>query len=220
MTRLAINNLVWGVSLAVQCCLLALIVWRGLMRVLPVFAVVLAFYPLRGVALYGLFGHVAPAQYAGIYRGLVLVGLLGQFAVAVEVGVRLFAPAMGRLRAWALLAGLCVLASLGVMVEWSLLPGAMPLPPDRLQMFNSALMVLVGVGALVWADAGWVRRVAIGFGVYGAADLVGTAGRSVAAAHRDAGAYAGWAYLVSGVYLGVMVCWVVWLVVSGRRRPA
>jgi len=216
MTRLAMNNVVWGLSLAVQCCLLALIFWRGLARMLPVFAGVLAFYPLRGVALYVLFGHVARAQYAGIYRGLVLAGLLGQFAVAVEVGVRLFVPALGRWRAWALLAGLCMAACLMVMAEWSLLPSGMPLPPDRLQMFNSALMVLMGGWALVWADAGWVRRVAMGFGVYGVADLVGTAGRSIAAVRRDAGTYAGWSYGVTGVYLAVMLWWVCWLVSTQR----
>jgi hypothetical protein len=90
MTRVAVNDVVWGVSLALQCGLLALVWVGGLARWLPCFTFLLAFYPVRAAVLFVLFGRVAPANYAAVYEALSLAGLLLQLLVGVEIGARLF----------------------------------------------------------------------------------------------------------------------------------
>jgi hypothetical protein len=209
VTRVAINDALWGASLALQCGLLALVFVRGIARRLPCFTMLLGFYPVRSAVLFVLFGHVAPKDYAGLNEWLLLAGLLLQLVVAVEIGWKIFRMPGRRwgFAAWAI----PVAAWVGTMVLWAVLPSNSPVPPDRLQMFCSLSMVLLWVWAAVERAPRLVWRVAAGLAAYGAVDLMATAGKAAAAMHRDAGAFAGWSYASSGVYLAVVVFWLLML---------
>jgi hypothetical protein len=206
MTRVAINDALWGTSLALQCGLLALVFARGIARRLPCFTLLLGFYPARSAGLFLLFGRVAPGDYAGLNDWLSLAGLLLQLVVAVEVGWKLFKMPGRRwgYAAW----GVPVAAWVGTVALEFVLPGNSPVPPDRLQMFCSLTMVLLWVWAAVERAPRLVWRVAAGLAAYGAVDLMATAGKAVAAMHRDAPMFAGWSYASSGVYIGVVVFWI------------
>ena len=206
MTRVAINDAVWGASLALQCGLLALIFVRGIARRLPCFTLLLGFYPLRSAALFVLFGHVGSADYAELNDWLSLAGLLLQLVVAVEIGWKLFKMPGRR---WGYAAWLVPVAAwVGTVMFGFLLPGNSPVPPDRLQMFCSLTMVLLWVWAAMEQAPRLLWRVAAGLAAYGAVDLIATAGKAVAAMHRDAPMFAGWSYASSGVYIGVVVFWI------------
>ena len=203
MTRVAINDALWGTSLALECALLAVVFARGVARRLPCFTVLLAFYPLRAVVLFALFGHLATPDYAGLNDWLSLAGLLLQLVVAVEIGLKIFRVAARRWAAWVV----PVAAWAGTMLLLAVLPARSPVPPDRLQMFCSLTMVLLGVWAAVERAPRLVGRVAVGLAAYGVVDLMATAGKAAAAMHRDAQSFAAWSYASSVVYLGVVVFW-------------
>jgi hypothetical protein len=204
MTRVAVNDALWGTSLALQCVLLAVVFVRGIARRLPCFTVLLGFYPLRAVVLFGVFGHVATPTYAGLNDWLSLAGLLLQLVVAVEIGVKIFRVARRRWGAWVV----PVAAWAGTMMLLAVLPERSPLPPDRLQMFCSLTMVLLWVWAVVERAPRLVWRVAAGLAVYGVVDLMATAGKAAAGMHRDASSFAAWSYTSSVVYMGAVVFWI------------
>lgn len=221
MTRTTINHLLWGTSMAAQLALFALALRRGVGRVLPLFTGLLGFYPARALALFLLFGHMATARYADMYRAVALAGLVAEFAVAVELGVKL-STGLWMMRA-AAVSLICLLAC-GVVVlllRWA--PANAPIPPDRLQMLCSAMLVLLAVQALAVPKRPLVRWVAQGFGVYGAVDLVAVVERASATVHRDARSFAGWSYGVSAAYLAAVLVWI-WAVSrkesTSRRRHA
>jgi len=210
MTRAVINNSLWIVSLLLQCSLLALLFGRGLNRRIPTFTLLLAFYPLRSAVLYFLAaGHLAPAAYAVTYNGLSIVDLLLQMLVAVEIAAHLIRAAGGfslrRGFLMLLLAG-CALAA--TFIATRLLPANAPLPPDRLQMFNSLTMILLCVWAFSRPVSALSRRVTLGFAFYGIFGLLTTAARTFAAIHRDAHMFALWSYTLSGVWLAVIAYWI------------
>lgn len=204
MTRVAVNDALWGISLALQCALLAVVFVRGVARRLPCFTVLLGFYPLRAVVLFVLFGHLATPDYAGLNDWLSLAGLLLQLVVAVEIGVKIFKVAARRWAAWAI----PVAAWVATMLLLVVLPARSPVPPDRLQMFCSLSMVLLGVWAAVERAPRLVWKVAAGLAAYGVVDLMATGGKAVAAMHRDARSFTAWSYAGSVVYVGVVVFWI------------
>lgn len=204
MTRVAINDALWGTSLALQCALLTVVFVRGVARRLPCFTVLLGFYPLRAVVLFALFRHLATPDYAGLNDWLSLAGLLLQLVVAVEIGVKIFRVAARRWAVWVV----PVAAWAGTLLLLAMLPARSPVPPDRLQMFCSLTMVLLCVWAAVERTPRLVMRVAAGLAAYVVVDLMATAGRATAGLHRDAQSFAAWTYASSAVYVGVVVFWI------------
>ncbi len=214
MTRNAINNSLWAVGLVLQCGLLALVFLRGIAGRLVSFTVLLAFYPVRAALLFFLLGHIGPEDYASLYRGLTLAGLLLPIVVAGEIGWKLWRVG-GKTRWYLWLAP--VLAGALAWGLWRVLPDRAPIPPDRVQMFGSLIMILLCGFALAARARGVLRNVVIGLAVFGVVDLLATAGKSFAAMHRDAAAFAGWSYASSGVYLLVVLFWMVTLRAEGRE---
>ena len=214
MTRNAINDSLWSVSLVLQIGLLALVFLRDLAGRLPSFTVLLVFYPLRAAALFFLSGHMAADDYTAMYRGLAVLGLLLPIIVAAEISLRLWSG-LGRAQ-WGLLL-VPVVAWLGAMWLWSILPIKGPLRPDRVEMFGSLLMILLFGFALKARTTGILRKVIGGLATFGIVDLMATAGKGFAAAHRDADTFAGWSYASSGVYLLVVLFWMVALRPDARE---
>jgi len=204
MTRAAINNSLFLVGLLLQIGLLVLVCLRGLARRIPSFTLLLFFYPMRSLVLFVLPRVIGPADFGVAYRELSLFGLLLQVVVAAEIGWRLW-RVLGSLR-WGLLL-VPVVAWLGAVALWAVLPGRTPLPVDRLQMFCSITMLLLCGLALAGRTGSLLLRVIAGLGVFGAVDLVATAGKSFAALHRDAASFAVWSYADAGCYLLVVIFW-------------
>jgi hypothetical protein len=59
LSQLALNNIVWTLSLILQVSLVAAVFARKIPRSFPAFAALIIFYPVRAVLLYGLYGHLA-----------------------------------------------------------------------------------------------------------------------------------------------------------------
>jgi hypothetical protein len=215
MTRVAINNSLWIAGVALQLWLLRLMLTRGarqrwIARRMPLLTLLLGFYLVRAILLFALFGHVAPAKYAATVRGLSLADLLLQLLVAGEIATQLMRGWGGWTfrRAMLLLLLPCVAWGASSMAR-QMLPANAPIPPDRLQMFDAALMILLCGVALAWPAAALLRRVTLGLAFYGVFDLMTTAGRTIAAVHRDARAFAEWSYPLSGAWIVVVVYWMV-----------
>jgi hypothetical protein len=222
MSRAAINNVLWVAGLALQGVLLTLLLLlHGLWRRVPLLTGLIAFYLVRSAVLFGVYGHLAPANYAALYNGLSIFDLLAQLLVAVEIGVNLLRASGGwTLRRAVLLAAMPSVAWAAVYAARQMLPLNTPVPPDRLQMFDSLVMILLCAWALSLAAPPLLRRITLGFGFYGAFDLMATAERTHAAIHRDAGAFAVWSYTLSGAWLLVVAYWIVALWRQGVEAKA
>lgn len=217
MTRVAINDSIWALGLVLQCALVSMMFARGIARRLPVFTVLIVFYPLRSLVRFTVYSHFAAGTYSSIYAVVSLLDIVLQLAVATEIGVHLLRACWGSMRrmvAGGIFVLIPCLAWGATLLVCNMLPPEVPIPPDRLQMFASFTMIALCVWAHLRPIAHLLRRVATGFAIYGAFDIAGTAGRTMAAVHRDVRAYTEWAYLLSAVYLGVVVYWMIVL----RRR--
>ncbi len=204
MTSAAVNNALWGVSLVLQLGLLALVVSRGLARRVVSFTVLVAFYPVRSLVLFALGGRLAPASYVQVYDALAVLGLVLQLAVAAQICAKLVRLRWGWWGAVAVVVGAWV-SSVGVVA----VAGRSPVPVDRMEAFCSGVMVLLCGWAWMGGAPRVVRVIVAGLAAYGVVDLVASVGKAVAAAHRDARGFAGWAYASSVVYIAVVVLWMV-----------
>ena len=212
------NTLLWALSLLLEGLLLAVLIRRGTARLLPVFTALIAFYVLRSVLLFALFGHLDAPAYELTYTTLSSIDLLLQIAVAGE----LFAGDRQRtqppLPRPALFAGLVLLSA---AVAWLLsvaLPGSARNPVDRGVLFTSSLMLAVFAFARDRFAGTFSRRVLQGFAVLGIAGILTQIGRTVAALHRDAHAFTRWSWAEPGAYLAVLVFWL--LAFNAQRAAA
>jgi hypothetical protein len=206
MTRAAINNSLFLAGLVLQAGLLALVFLRGIARKIPSFTLLLLFYPMRALVLFVLPRLIGPSDFGVAYRELSLFGLLLQLIVAAEIAWRLW-RVLGATR-WGLLL-VPVIAWVGALALWAALPARAPLPVDRVQMFCSMVMILLCGFALAGHADLLLRRVIAGLAVFGVVDLIATAGKSLAAMHRDATGFAVWSYADAGCYLLVVLFWMV-----------
>lgn len=226
MSQLSLNALLWCLGLAAQATLLALVFLRSsapgsaasVARRLPALALLLAFYLLRSIALYALFGHLGPADYHSLYEALAFADLLLQLVLATSIGVGLAHPAGAWTTQRALRLSLLPLAVATVSwLVYALLPANSPIPPDRFQIFNWLLMLVLGAFSVLLPTAPpLLRRVSVGLAGYGALGIGATALRTVAALHRDAHSYALGSYVLAGAWLLIVFYWIVTL----RATPA
>jgi hypothetical protein len=221
MTRTTINDLFWTVGLLLQCSLLTLVFLRGIVRRLPLFSGLLAFYLLRSMLLFALFGKVDSAAYASTYDGLTLVDLFLQLLVTAEIAVCLErATGLFTLRRSIPLLLLPVFASAATLLLAHALPAHSPVPFDRIQAFAWSSMILLGGLALAWRAAkqpaaALPRRVALGFAFYGIAGIAASLERPFAVLARDARGLAVWSYVLPAAWVLVVVYWI-----AALRRPA
>jgi hypothetical protein len=204
VTRATVNHAIWAAGLVLQFGLLALMFLRRIAGRIPSFTVLLTFYPLRAAVLYFLVGHLAPDDYLGLYRGLALVALALVLAAVIELSWRLW-KLLPRAR-WGLLATPFVAALIAESL-WSILPMKSLVPADRIEMFGSAMMVLLCGFALAGRAPEFLRKVLVGLGVFGLVDLMATAGKNFAAQRRDGAMFAGWSYANTSVYVLVVLFW-------------
>lgn len=214
ITQFSINTLIWIVSVALELWLIVALFSRGVARRHPVFTALIGFYLVRSVLLYVVFNHIALNTYHTLYDDLQIVDLSLQAAVAIEIAIHLIRNQTGRWRQSIAPVALLALAILCTALATTLLPAHAPIPADRAQLFFSFLMILL----FAWSQtipATLTRNIAAGFALYGIADLSASFGRTYAALHANAPAYALWSYAVAGIYIVVVAYWLVTL----RRQP-
>jgi hypothetical protein len=207
-SQLALNNVVWTLSLILQLGLVAVVFARNIARRLPTFTALISFYPLRALLLFGLYGHLDHANYAGLYATLSTIDLLLQAAVVAEILMRV----VRELGGWSVTrAGfvltLLVFTSGCTAMILSRLPEHAPIPVDRGQIFASFFLLSVAVWALTASRVMLLRSVALGLALYSSTSLAAQVGRTVAAARRDPYAYGRWSYLSGAAYLMVVALW-------------
>jgi len=208
VTRATVNHAIWAAGVVLQFGLLALMFLRRIAGRVPSFTVLLAFYPLRAVVLYFLVGHIAPDDYLSLYHGLAVVALVLVLITAIELSWRLW-EVLPRAR-WGLLATPFVAALIAESL-WRVLPMKSLVPADRIEMFESAMMVLLCGFALAGRAPEFLRKVLAGLAVFGLVDLMATAGKNFAAQRRDGAMFAGWSYANTGVYVLVVLFWLLTL---------
>ncbi len=222
-----LNNTLWTLSLVLQITLVAAIFSRNIARKLPAFTALITFYPLRAACLFALYGHLPPDFYASLNTSFSLLDLLLQAAVAIELTLALIRERGGWTLPRALLALLAVVASsTATTLAIAQLPPHIPLPIDRAQTFLYFLLLALFLWIVTTPASNiqhssqprpnqpglnLLRPVALGLALYASISLAAQVGRTVAAIHRDAQAYARWSYTSAAGYLLVVALWLLTL---------
>jgi len=181
------------------------------------FTTLLCFDVLRTALLFTLFGHVDREAYAMTYDALALTDLVLQFIVAFSmfrIGARPFNMPQ-RLRLFALLAACSAALSWGLSNVIRSDPRSLL---DRGVIFSGLLTVGVGFVSN-WRLFDRAAHVLMaGLVAVGAFAVSTQIGKTVAAYNRDAVVYRRWSYADAGVYLVVLLIWVVLLATARRER--
>jgi hypothetical protein len=213
MTHAAINHSLLALGLILQCSLLALLFTRRLARSLPIFTLLIAFYLLRSVLLLTLFGHIDSDFYAVTYNTLAAVDLVLQLLLAVEIAARLVRAAGGWATHRGALLTLPCLALVATLWLTQALPAQTRVPPDRLQLFNWFLAVLLCLWAISLRKTApaatlLLRRLLLGLGAYAFLGIGATILRTLAAANRDALRFTRFSYILPIAWLLVVLYWI------------
>lgn len=217
-------------GLVLQATLLTLLFVRRAARNVPVFTTLIAFYLLRSVFLYGLFGRIDSDAYELWLNVLDLLDLLLQVLVTWELfrRTRTFGKVPNRidardrrssqwLRDGALFAGLLFIASLGAWAVSQIVRSSPHYPADRGILFTSTLMLLAALVSMI-KTASFARRLLFGFGALGVVNIVCQIERTLAAFHRSALAFRRWSYIEVFAYLAAVLFWIA-ISAASRLQP-
>jgi len=235
ISQSVLNNTLWTLSLVLQITLVAAIFSRNIASKLPAFTALITFYPLRAACLFALYGHLPPDLYTSLNAILALLDLLLQAAVAIELTLSLIHQRGGWTLPRALIALLAVVvSSTATTLALAQLPNHIPIPVDRAQTFLYFLLLALFLWIITTTPSGrqhssqlrpnqpslgLLRSVALGLALYASISLAAQAGRTTAALHRDAPAYARWAYTSAAGYLLVVALWLLTLKFQPQPRP-
>jgi hypothetical protein len=216
-----INNTLWALSIILQIALVIAVFARHIVRRVPCFTALLIFYPLRAAVLFALFGHLAPASYAGLYSTLSYVDIVLQTIVAIEIAAHLIRELGGiTARNTVLLLLLLALTTGATLLVLARLPEHSPIPADRAQTFLSFVMLALFVWTIIASRSNILRAITLGLGLYASISLFSQTGRITAALHRDADAFARWSYISAAGYLVVVCLWFLTLKPPPYNPPA
>jgi hypothetical protein len=208
-THAVINASIWACGLILQTALLIALFRRRIARRFPLFTLLIAFYLLRSIVLFLLSSHIAITSYISLYNTLSIVDILLQISVAIEVINHLARGNAGwTLRHCALAATFLCIADIATILTTAIFPPHPPVPLDRSQLFLSFLMILLFAWTISIRSASpLLRRVILGFALYGTANLLASTGRTYASRHNRADVYEAWSYTLAAAYLAVIVLW-------------
>jgi hypothetical protein len=220
LSQLALNNIVWTLSLILQVSLVAAVFARKIPRSFPAFAALIIFYPVRAVLLYGLYGHLATGTYESTYGALATLDLLLQATVMGEITLHVVRELGGWTikRVGFIVLLLIVTAGCTTAIVTSL-PQHAAQPVDRGQIFASVLMLTVSIWALIAARASLLRSIVLGLALYSSTGLAAQVARNVAVARRDRIAFERWSYVSAAAYLIVVVLWLLTLKLQVVPEP-
>jgi hypothetical protein len=202
--------------------LLTLLFLRGVARRLPFFTTLLAFYLLRSLSLYALFGHIDADAYAFWFNALDLVDLLLQILVVWELfrATRsnsaastgdAIQPASSTLRHAALFAALLLISAATSWIISVVVPSSPRAPLDRGVLLTGGVMLLAALLSIPKSDSvrpSLPRRLLFGFGVLGATNILCQIERSLAAFHRAPVPFLRWSWIEAVAYLAVVLFWI------------
>lgn len=210
-----VNLFVWVAGLVLQLALSAALFLRGNARRFPVFASLIVFYLVRSVLLFALFGFVARDTYAQLYDMLSWTDLLLQTLLAAEIGLAILRQSGGwdsvsprRAAIGSVFVFIACVVALGIA---AVLPAPGRIPIDRGAAFAAVLMLFLLAWTIAIRLSGTPRRIVEGFAVYGAAGVAFGLERSYAALYRNGSAYAAASYAEAGIYMAVVVYWLITL---------
>jgi hypothetical protein len=204
---MSINHWLWTAGLALQCLLLIALLVRRIALRFPIFTLLIVFYTIRSTVLFALFGHVSPTTYRTLYNGLSPADIFLQLMVAGELGFYGLQKRGWRLGRAAAFSGLIVMSAVVAWTITAVLPAHAPIPLDRGAVFTSTVMLLL----ILWMK--WMKAsrlpfsIAAGFAFYSAVSLIAEVERSRITFGRDATSYSAWSYVQVGVYLIVLLFW-------------
>jgi hypothetical protein len=214
MTRAALNNILWTLSLILQAGLLTRLFRTKLALRVPSFTLLLGFYVVRSLSLYLLSSHMAQAGYGHLLALLGLVDLFLQLAVAIELEMRLFplgdlANVGQTLRGVAILVAIPAFALAATVLLTASLPNRTPAATDMLQLYDSLFFLLLGFLTTARIASRYLLRLALGFAGYGMVCIASTIARSFAFIHKNAQSYITWSYVASIAWLVTVAVWMV-----------
>lgn len=204
-----INTSIWACGLLLQTALVIALLARRIVRRFALFTLLIAFYLLRSTVLFLLSGHIAISSYMSLYNTLSIMDLLLQTSVAIEIIHHLAHGNSGwTLRHCALTSAFLFTASIATLLTTAVFPPHPPVPLDRSQIFLSFLMILLFAWAISTRPASaLLRRIVLGFALYGTANIIASTGRTYASLHNRPGLYEVWAYTLAAAYLAVVILW-------------
>jgi|GEM_PF-4406659 len=215
------QHLIWTAGLVGHLVLIAILVARGWARRFPFFTLLIAFDVVRALALALVLGHLSKPELLLASRAFDIADLLLEFAVLAELVLTALWP-LGKLRRilWPLLLLAC-----GVLI----VSRVAPLGHYNHGLVELLLHFLLGVLFTEWAivlavmlrplGLRWrtgVAAISFGYGLYTAV-LIFAGGYFRLG--RDLSDYIFFSYLRIGVYLLVVLWWIVTLW-SGERGAA
>jgi hypothetical protein len=214
-----LNFCLWSAGLLLQAILLIRLVRLRLLLRMPVFTLLIAFYVARSLTLYLV--HLDAMAYNHLKEILSLADLILQIALAIEIMV--YALGAGRpttrrrrLRVTSGLAGGAALAAVFALA----VPERGRIPFDRGIVFTTLLMLFVLLWMILARIKGPHRRVAEGFTLYGIVAILAGVARNFAVLRRSQTLLLGASYTQSGIYLLIVLYWILTIRAAGRKLPA
>jgi hypothetical protein len=213
LSRVAINQAVWGGGLILECMLAGVVFARRIAARFPAFAALMVFYPLRAVLLFACQERIAVDAYDSLFSVLSVMEFVLEILVAGEIGLR-WARAAGSStrRYWALVA----IAGSAVGLAWSVAAFASgKVTVDRMEI--SIWFLMLGLFAAVFTKTREANliRIAAGFAVFSLFQLVTLAGRLHAWTGHGMREYLAWSYVPAAAYIAVVIFWL-----AALRREA
>ncbi|HEY6412278.1 MAG TPA: hypothetical protein VIX42_01240 [Edaphobacter sp.] len=208
LTSTTINILLWAISLILQSTLFLSLFVRRIAGRAPFFTIFIGFYLLRSTLLFLIYGHIGDTAYTFLYNLLLVVDIIVQSCISIEILSTLIREQGGwtleRSIAPAILFGAAAIAT---FLAVQALPHT-PIPIDRSQLFFSLLQILLCVRAMTLSTSSpLVCRITLGLAFYATINLIATAGRTIAAVHKQPGQYANWSYALAAAYLLAVLFW-------------
>ncbi len=227
MQLTGVDRLFWVLSFLGNCGLLAVLLSRRKLSVLPIFTLLIATNIARTIILFFTLRYGSADQYFYTYWILAFVDTLLQLALAYELATHVFQP----LGAWApdVRKSLMTLIFLSLLAAGGLTWLAVP-PTETFRLavvirgdfFSSALMTelfVVMIALSVTFGLPWrshVSRIAQGYGVFCLVGIITDAAHGYFGSSKGSAAYKLISHIQIGLYL---FCLLYWIITLSMKEP-
>lgn len=205
ISRIAMNQTLWGAGLILECILAWIVIARRIARRFPAFAALMVFYPLRAGSLFACKAHIDSGAYESLGSFLSLAEFVLQILVAGEIGFRWARALGGRVRQYGLLAAIACGAM--ALAWWAAAFTSGKVAVDRVEIFIWFLMAGLFAVVIRGAQRANLIRISAGFAAFSIFQLVALGGRLHAWAERDTAEYLVWSYVPAVGYIAVVAFW-------------
>jgi hypothetical protein len=208
LTSTTINTLLWAFGLILQSALFISLFVRRIAGRLPFFTIYIGFYLLRSALLFLIFGFIGDSAYSSLYNLLLVFDIVVQSCIAIEILSTLIRERGG----WTIERSVVPILLFGIAtIATFIAVQALPhtrIPTDRSQLFFSLLQILLcGWSLTLRTSSPLIRRITLGLAFYATINILTTAGRTIAAIHKQPSQYADWSYALAAAYLLAVLFW-------------